>query len=76
MFFDRFDIVEAYWLYFCENYSGMFHPNNVRRCRIETNLKFKPAPNLSYKTLGENSKYIYDSLVAKNFTSRMYINKN
>ena len=72
MYFDRLDIVTAYWLYFCENYFGMFHSNNVRRCRIETNLKFKPASNLSYETLNENSKYIYDSLVVKNFTSRMY----
>ena len=71
MYFDRFDIVEAYWLYLCEHYSGMFHPNYVRRCRIETGLKFKPSC-FSYEDLNENSQIIYDSLVEKNFTSRDY----
>ena len=72
MYFDRFDIVEAYWLYLCEHYSGMFHPNYIRRCRIETNLKYKPAFNISYENMSENSQIIYDSLVEKNFTSRDY----
>ena len=40
MEFDRFDIVEAYHLWFTHYYDGMFHPNYIRRCRIENNLQF------------------------------------
>jgi hypothetical protein len=68
MYFNRFDIVEAYYLFFEQNYSGMFHPNYIRRCKMET--YFKPAIFYSYETLSENGKYIFDSLVERNYESK------
>ena len=71
MYFDRFDIVEAYHLWFSDYYSG-FDSNYCRRCRIETNLKFSPSPFHSYEHLSENGKMIYDNLEEKKFVSRDY----
>ena len=50
----------------------MFHPNYIRRCRIEENLQFKPSRFHSYDSLSENGKYIYDQLEEKKFVSRGY----
>ncbi len=72
MYFDRFDIVEAYHLWFTHYYDGMFHPNYIRRCRIEENLQFVPSMSHEYDFLTENGKYIYDELQAKKFVSRGY----
>ena len=72
MYFSRFDIVEAYHLWFTDFYDGMFHPNYIRRCRIEQNLQFRPSMNHSYESLTENGKFIYNELKAKQFVSRSY----
>ena len=72
MEFDRFDIVEAYHLWFTHYYDGMFHPNYIRRCRIEENLQIQPSMSHSYDSLSENGKYIYDQLEEKKFVSRSY----
>ena len=72
MEFNRFDIVEAYHLWLTHYYDGMFHPNYIRKCRIEKNLQFKPSIFHSYDSLSENGKYIYDELEAKKFVSRSY----
>ena len=72
MEFNRFDIVEAYHLWFTHYYDGMFHPNYIRRCRIEENLQFKPSMSHSYDSLSENGQYIYDQLEEKKFVSRGY----
>ena len=72
MYFDRFDIVAAYHLWFTHYYDGMFHPNYIRRCRIEENLQFRPSMSHGYDSLTENGQYIYDELQAKKFVSRGY----
>jgi len=72
MYFDRFDIVEAYHLWFTHFYDGMFHPNYIRRGRIEENLQFEPSMSHSYDSLSENGKFIYDQLEEKKFVSRSY----
>ena len=72
MEFNRFDIVKAYHLWFTHYYDGMFHPNYIRKCRIEKNLQFKPSIFHSYDSLTENGKYIYDELETKKFVSRSY----
>ncbi len=64
MYFDRFDIVEAYHLYYTYHYSGMFDPNYARRCGIEN--YFQPSRNHSYESLTENGQMIYDNLVESN----------
>ena len=72
MEFDRFDIVEAYHLWFTHYYDGMFHPNYIRRCRIEENLQFSPSMSHGYDSLSPNGQYIYDQLEEKKFVSRSY----
>lgn len=72
MEFDRFDIVEAYHLWFTHYYDGMFHPNYIRRCRIEENLQFRPSLSHSYESLTENGQYIYDQLEEQKYVSRSY----
>jgi hypothetical protein len=69
MYFDRFDICEAYavleWDY---NQSGWLHERPTNRRRMEatsiqlSRLRFKPRPNLSADTLRENGREIYESL--------------
>ena len=71
MYFDRFDIYEAYHLWFSDFYSG-FDNNYVRRCRMESKFKFSPSFSHSYDSLSENGKYIYDQLEEKKFVSRSY----
>ena len=70
--FDRFDICEAHavleWDY---NLGGWLHerPSNQRRREATAvqliRMQFKPRPDLSYETLTENGKEIYDELVMK-----------
>jgi len=76
-YFDRFDIVEAYYLievYY--NVGGWLHErsSNVRRgvargfigeaTHVQlARIAFNPRSNLSYDTLTDNGKAIYDRLV-------------
>ena len=70
--FDRFDICEAHavleWDY---NLGGLLRerPSNQRRREATAiqliRMQFKPRPDLSYETLTENGKEIYDELVMK-----------
>ena len=64
MYFDRFDIVEAYHLWFTHYYDGMFHPNYIRRCRIEENLQFRPSMCHSYESLTENGQFIIKKILS------------
>ena len=71
-YFDRFDICEAHlvleWDY---NLGGWLRerPSNQRRREATAiqliRMQFKPKPDLSYETLTENGKEIYDELVMK-----------
>lgn len=71
-YFDRFDICEAHcvleWDY---NIDGWLieRPANRRRrestgCQL-SRMHFKPKPSLSYDTLTDNGKEIYNNLCAK-----------
>jgi hypothetical protein len=63
MYFDRFDIVEAYYLFFSHYHRGQFSNEYIRLSKI---IKyFKPRFNLSYETLTENGKIIYTTLEKK-----------
>ena len=61
MWWDRFDIIEAYYIYYRDNHSGQDSIGYKRLYHITE--YFKPACNLSYDTMSENSQYIYDNLV-------------
>ena len=71
MYFDRFDIYEAYHLWFSDFYSG-FDNNYIRRCRMEEKFRFRPSLCHSYENLSENSQYIYDQLEKEQYISRSY----
>lgn len=70
--FDRFDICEAHaileWDY---NLDGWLHerPSNQRRREATAaqlnRIQFKARRNLSYETLTENGREIYDNLVER-----------
>ncbi len=63
MYFDRFDIVEAYYLFLGDYHEGQFSEKYERLCRMSK--YFKPAPGLHYDSLSENGQAWYDGLVAK-----------
>lgn len=62
MFFDRFDICEAWFLYACRYHGGQNSKLYEILGRLE-NMRFKAAPGLDYKSLTENGKSIYRRLV-------------
>ena len=71
MYFDRFDIYEAYHLWFTQFYSG-FDSNYCRRCRMESKFQFSPSLCQSYENLSENGQYIFDQLEEEQYISRSY----
>ena len=62
IYFDRFDICEAYWLYASHYHSGQWSELYAVLGRLDI-LKFRPSPMLSYDSLTENGQAIYDDLV-------------
>ena len=63
MYFDRFDIVAAYYAFACDWHSGQFCPLYLKLCRIES--YFNPGILWKgYDSLTENGQVIYDQLAA------------
>jgi hypothetical protein len=63
MEFDRFDICEAWYLFASDYHDGQW--SKLYRVFGRLNkIKFKPSPMLSYDSLSDNGKEIYDNLVA------------
>ena len=60
MFFDRFDIAEAYYLFFAHYHEGQASKKYRRLSKITR--YFKPRPSLSVETLTENGRDIYEEL--------------
>ncbi len=72
MYFDRFDICEAYYcLEYDYNIGGILTDRPACRERNESvgvqlrRLRFRPRPSLSSDTLTENGRAIYDSAVER-----------
>lgn len=63
MYFDRFDIVEAYYLAFCDCHRGQWSTEYARMSKMSR--YFKPSPLLSVDTLTENGRMIYDNVCQK-----------
>lgn len=61
-FFNRFDVVEAWYLYCVEYHNGMGSPEYKALSRI-SRISFSPRDSLSYETLTYNGKAIFDKLV-------------
>ena len=62
MYWDRFDIVEAHYLFCRDWHSGQWSDLYARMCRIQK--YFTPGTFLEYESLTENGKAIYDKLEA------------
>ena len=63
MYFDRFDIAEAYYLFFAHYHEGQAS-KKYRRLSCMSRY-FKPSPLLSVETLTENGREIYEALAAR-----------
>ena len=61
MYFDRFDICEAYYLFFSHYHEGQWSKKYARLSKMLG--YFKPAPMLRYDSLTDNGKVIYDNLI-------------
>ena len=63
MYFNRFDIVEAWFLALGECHEGQASTNY---CRLSAMLTyFEPSPTLRVENLSENGRVIYDNAVEK-----------
>jgi hypothetical protein len=62
MWFDRFDIVEAFYCYMVDYHGGQ-SSKEYRLTGVFAKLEFSPRPNLDADTLTENGRAIYDALV-------------
>jgi hypothetical protein len=63
MYFDRFDIVEAYYLAFSHCHGGQWSREYARMCRM---LRyFQPGRMLSEDTLTDNGREIYAAACAR-----------
>lgn len=68
--FDRFDIVEAWYVWLCLHHDGKGYPRQDprywssygRMSTMESRLSFKPRSDLDIETLTENAREIYDNI--------------
>lgn len=63
MYWDRFDIAEAWYLALCHCHGGQWSREYARLCKLSR--IFRPSPLLSVETLTENGREIYDAACAK-----------
>jgi len=63
MYFDRFDICEAYFLALSHCHGGQWSREYERLCRLMQ--YFKPSHMLSVETLNDNAREIYESACAR-----------
>jgi len=63
MYFDRFDIVEAYFCFFTDYHDGQWSDKYKRLSKIYS--YFTPRHSLRMETLSENAREIYDNLITK-----------
>lgn len=68
VYFDRFDVLEAWYLALSHCHSGQWSRAYARLCKLQR--KFRPAHNLSVETLNENAREIYDAACTKLCASR------
>jgi hypothetical protein len=63
MYFDRFDICEAYFLALSHCHGGQWSKEYARLCKLMR--YFKPSPLLSVEDLNENAREIYENACNK-----------
>lgn len=65
MYWDRFDICEAWYLALVDCHGGQWSKSYARLCKLTRPGHFKPSPMLSVDCLNENAREIYDNACAK-----------
>jgi hypothetical protein len=63
MYFDRFDICEAYYLALSHCHGGQWSREYERLCGLMR--YFKPSPMLSVESLSDNGREIYEDACAR-----------
>jgi negative regulator of genetic competence, sporulation and motility len=63
LYFDRYDITEAYYLALSHCHNGQWSNEYARLCKMQK--YFKPSVLFSYDTLTENGKLIYNKACTK-----------
>ena len=63
MYFDRFDIAEAWFLALAHCHGGQWSREYARLCKLSRS--FKPSPFLDVDRLTENGREIYDAACAR-----------
>ena len=63
IYFDRFDICEAYYLALSHCHGGQWSREYERLCKLSS--YFRPSPFLSVESLNENAREIYDDACAR-----------
>jgi hypothetical protein len=66
MYFDRFDICEAYYVYAMNYHKGMYSKAYKIFGRLN-DIDFKPSLSLTEDTLTENGKEIYQNLIDQDY---------
>lgn len=61
MYFDRFDIIEAYYVFFVQYHEGQWSRKYRRLCKMGT--YFKPGLSVQNGDLEGNALEIYENLV-------------
>ena len=67
--FDRFDVCEAYWLFYCHWHRG----GMTLRCEAKgrgiaeqlDRMRYRPSPLLELDTMSDGAREIYELLVAE-----------
>lgn len=62
-YFNKFDIIEAYYLAYTHCHGGQWSKEYARLCKMQT--YFKPTMGLSFNSLSENGREIYIKLTDK-----------
>jgi hypothetical protein len=70
-YFNRFDILEAYYLWLFHNHPGQWSLEYLRLCGIQR--YFTPAQTLSYLSLTDNGKAIYNNLDSKRIEKQVRV---
>ncbi len=63
MYFDRFDIAEAWYLALSHCHGGQWSREYARLCKLMRS--FKPSPLLSVDKLSDNGREIYEAACKK-----------
>ena len=69
MYWNRFDICEAWYLALCHCHGGQNSPSYQRLCKLTRPGFFKASPMLSVDGLNENAREIYNNACGKILSS-------